>query len=613
MYLEYFSLKEKPFSLTPDPRFLFLSENHRQALDHMLYGVREREGFILIIGDIGTGKTTICRELLEKIDSNVSSALILNPMLSEQELLEAVLQDFGIGIGPKGVPAEGGAASEKLFDRLDQETQAALDLNPLMPGARVLDNILKEVEPAASGMTKKELIDRLNNFLLDRVRQGGNAVLIIDEAQNLSPPVLEQIRILSNLETPKQKLLQIVLVGQLELKRKLEQANLRQLNQRISVRYQLRPLSDEDTKRYIQHRLFVAGSNSSIVFSDGAYEAIYDYSRGVPRLINLICERCMLGAYVDQVKRIDLELVERCRASLEDALEEEKAAAAGGRPPGPGEETRAQAEVDGSYEAGDSFPEPDEDFSGTLQGTVAQPWERGIRRRGLGLWKKLSTTHLLAAAAGLLVLLLVILMIFLNSGGKAPSDGGSAAAIKAAATSAQTGAGVINSVRLNYSIQLSAFPNLDGCSEQQRLLAERGLDRGTYIVPLLQIKLSGRWYRLFYGSFPSKQAANEELNRLVSRGLVKADIARIVETPLAFNLGDYVGIKAVEQKQKQYMNRWRIPSYPLPLERKESRTVYRLYAGAFEKKDQASFLGDRLESSGLKKDLVERLGTWPQK
>ena len=266
-----------------------------------------------------------------------------------------------------------------MFSRLDEETRAALDLNPLMSGDKVLDNILQKVEQPSGGVTKKELIDRLNAFLLDRVREGGNAVLVIDEAQNLSPPVLEQIRILSNLETTKQKLLQIVLVGQLELKRKLEQASLRQLNQRISVRYQLRPLSNEDTKRYIEHRLFVAGSNSSVVFSDRAHEAIFDYSSGVPRLINLICERCMLGAYVDQVKRIDPELVERCRISLESGAGDEEDLGAGEPAPGMEEDTPTAPEIETS-------PNRDEDYEGAPEEAVVQPWERKVRQGSFRLW-----------------------------------------------------------------------------------------------------------------------------------------------------------------------------------------------------------------------------------
>ena len=164
MYLDFFGLKEKPFSLTPDPRFLFLSESHRQALDHMLYGIREREGFILIVGDIGTGKTTICRELLEKLDGNTASALILNPMLSESELLEAILQDFGIMASPVQRP-EGNEDYDRLYRDLDPETQTALELNPMMPAGKVLENILRKVGKPAVQPSKKEPVR--NPYLLE--------------------------------------------------------------------------------------------------------------------------------------------------------------------------------------------------------------------------------------------------------------------------------------------------------------------------------------------------------------------------------------------------------------------------------------------------------------
>ena len=392
MYLDFFGLKEKPFSLTPDPRFLFLSESHRQALDHLVYGIQEHEGFILIVGDIGTGKTTICRELLEKLDPKVASALILNPMLSEQELLEAIVQDFAVGSGPDALPVRGdsGSESRRVFERLDEETQSALELNPMMPGQRVLQNILEKIETKTRKPTKKELIDRLNAFLLELVERGGNAVLIIDEAQNLSASVLEQIRILSNLETTRQKLLQIILVGQLELKRKLEKPDLRQLNQRISIRYQIRPLSLEETKRYVEHRLFVAGSNSSVTFSDGAYSLIYDFSLGVPRLVNLICERCLLAAFVDQARRIEEDTVLRCRDSLEGNLEGEESL----------EERRDErmsfAETPGS--AAEIETEKEERVP---EGAVRQPWER----RDATIWRRLTAT-----GARLLVVLVFALL-----------------------------------------------------------------------------------------------------------------------------------------------------------------------------------------------------------
>jgi len=508
MYLDFFELKEKPFSLTPDPRFLFLSESHRQALDHLIYGIQEHEGFILIVGDIGTGKTTICRELLERLDKSVASALILNPMLSEQELLEAIVQDFDIrfDIAPK--EGETGEESRKIFENLDSETQNALELNPLI--------------------------------------------------------------------TTKQKLLQIVLVGQLELKRKLEQPDLRQLNQRISIRYRLKPLTYEETKRYVEHRLFIAGSNSSVTFTDEAYRNIYDYSSGVPRLVNLICERCLLAAYVDQVRKVDSDLVLRCRDSLEGDLEE----------PDGTEESRPLSEK-----------------------AVAGPWER--QKEGFLSWlldsqsksRKILLLFLAALAAASLLLILFSVGMVETWQGKAPQT-----ALEQKASLSQS---LSPAVRLAFSIQLGAFQNLDGGLEQMRLLSEQGLQKQLYIVPLHIVQLGGRWYRLFCGGFPSKTSARAELNDLVDRGIIKAGSARILETSLAFNLGDFTDRRVAEGKRSQYMNRWRIPAYIFQLEIRDETPVYRLYAGAFEEREQASFLADRIEEAGLSQVLVERLGSWP--
>ncbi len=254
MYEEFYGLKEKPFNLTPDPRFFFLSENHREAFEHLLYGIREKEGFILITGEVGTGKTTLCRALLNKIGSSATdSALVFNPMLSEQELLQCILSDFGV---------------------------------------------------QSSATAKKELLDELNQFLLRQLTINRNSVLIIDEAQNLALPVLEEVRILSNLETEKEKLLQIILMGQIELKDKLSLPRLRQLNQRISIRYQLQPLGREEIPRYIQHRLMVAGSPGDINFTSGATREIGRYSQGIPRLINLASDRALLAGYAEQNREI---------------------------------------------------------------------------------------------------------------------------------------------------------------------------------------------------------------------------------------------------------------------------------------------------------------------
>ncbi len=265
MYQEYFGLKEKPFALTPDPQFLYLSDSHRTAIDSLRYGIEQREGFIVITGDIGTGKTTICRAFLDKLDKSVKTAVIFNSFLTEEELLESILLDFGF---------------------------------------------------SSKGRTRKERIDALNKLLIHLLFQGKNAVLIIDEAQNLSIPVLEQIRMLSNLETEKEKLLQIILLGQLELDQKLRSDELKQLNQRIAVRHHLLPLTQSEMESYIHQRLMVAGSQGSITFSKSALAGIYKFSRGTPRLINLLCDRALLGGFVEQTHHIDKTIIKKAKNSI---------------------------------------------------------------------------------------------------------------------------------------------------------------------------------------------------------------------------------------------------------------------------------------------------------
>jgi len=265
MYQEYYGLREKPFALTPDPQFLYMSDSHRTAIDSLYYGIEQREGFIVITGDIGTGKTTICRALLERLDKNVKTAVIFNSFLTEEELLESILLDFGF---------------------------------------------------PSKGRTKKERIDALNKLLIYLLSKGKNAVLIIDEAQNLSIPVLEQIRMLSNLETEKEKLLQIILFGQLELDQKLRSDELKQLNQRIAIRHHLQPLTRMETESYIYQRLMVAGSQGSITFSKSALNEIYKFSEGTPRLINLLCDRALLGGFVEQTYHIDKGNIKKAKDSL---------------------------------------------------------------------------------------------------------------------------------------------------------------------------------------------------------------------------------------------------------------------------------------------------------
>ncbi len=269
MYEQFYGFEESPFNITPDPRFLFFSEKHREAFNHLLFGIRERKGFIQITGEVGAGKTTLCRALLEELGEGYRTALILNPFVSRDQLLWMILTELGLD------PDEDGG-------------------------------ILR--------------LARLNGYLLEQLHSGHDVVLLIDEAQDLSRDLLEQIRLLSNLETDQRKLLQIVLVGQPELRDLLEERGLRQLRQRITVRYHLEPLTRWETEAYIQHRLHVAGANSRPTFSRGALRRIYRYSHGVPRLINAICDKTLLAGYVAAADHLTAAHVRRARNELEGRI-----------------------------------------------------------------------------------------------------------------------------------------------------------------------------------------------------------------------------------------------------------------------------------------------------
>ncbi|MFH1411147.1 MAG: XrtA/PEP-CTERM system-associated ATPase [Candidatus Omnitrophota bacterium] len=260
MYLDFYGLKENPFNVTSDPNFLYLSHTHREALAHLSYGIEQRKGFVEITGEVGAGKTTLCRALLNQLDSKTKTSLIFNPSLPENQLLEAVLSDFGI-------------------------------------------------EPERK--SKVAFIKQLNEFLLEQLSLGNNAVLIIDEAQNLRKTTMETIRMLSNLETEKEKLLQIVLVGQPELQDKLDSPDLLQLRQRIGVKFHVRALEKEELAQYIDHRLFVAGAKEKPIFSDKAVEGIYVYSKGIPRIINIVCDRALLLGFVEETREIEEDVVRR--------------------------------------------------------------------------------------------------------------------------------------------------------------------------------------------------------------------------------------------------------------------------------------------------------------
>ena len=267
MYTNFFGLNEKPFSITPDPRYLFMSARHGEALAHLVYGVTESGGFMQLTGEVGTGKTTLVRTLLlNRMPSNADVAVVLNPQISAREFLITICEELHID-----VPAE-------------------------------RDSI-------------KALIDTLNNHLLQAHADGRRTILVVDEAQNLAPDVLEEVRLLTNLETAKQKLLQIVLIGQPELRDLLARNDLRQLAQRITGRYHLEPLSREETAQYIEHRLKVAGALGE-VFDNGAKHEVFRLSQGVPRLINVICDRALLGAYTVESRRVNRGMVRRAAAEI---------------------------------------------------------------------------------------------------------------------------------------------------------------------------------------------------------------------------------------------------------------------------------------------------------
>ena len=271
MYAPFFGLKHKPFSIAPDPRYLFMSERHREALAHLLYGVQGGGGFVLLTGEIGAGKTTVCRCFLEQIPARCNVAYIFNPKLTVLELLTTVCHEFGIKVAP-------------LTD-------------------------------AGTPATVKDYVDGLNEYLLRTHAVGQNNLLIIDEAQNLSADVLEQLRLLTNLETNQRKLLQIVLIGQPELRGMLARPELEQLAQRVIARYHLAALSEKETAQYISHRMAVAGRKRSVPFDVAALRRIHQVARGIPRRINLLCDRALLGAYARGKAVVDRAIVDK--AALE--------------------------------------------------------------------------------------------------------------------------------------------------------------------------------------------------------------------------------------------------------------------------------------------------------
>lgn len=274
MYLTFYGLLEKPFNATPDPKFLHLTPGHREALAQLLYGVQENKGFIVLTGEVGTGKTTLLHTLLQRLDGNAHVAFVFNSMLSFDGIFEYMLEDFGI---------------------------------------------------ARPGDTQPQRLFALNSFLIERRRAGHTAILILDEAQNLDPATFEKIRLLSNFETPTEKLLQILLVGQPELEAKLQVPELRQLRQRIALRCRVPVLTREETREYIRTRLRVAGARDLGLFTDRAVDRVATYARGIPRLINILCDHSLLYGYADQKRKIDCDVVEQAIGYLEEGMRQRAA------------------------------------------------------------------------------------------------------------------------------------------------------------------------------------------------------------------------------------------------------------------------------------------------
>jgi general secretion pathway protein A len=258
VYQEFYGLTDAPFDITPNPRFLFYSAKHREAFNHLLYGIRERKGFVQLTGEVGAGKSTLCRAALEQLDQHYTTALILNPVMSADELIRAIGLEYSLPV---------------------------------------------------TGLDRLNTLAVINQFLLQQVERGKDTVLIIDEAQDLTDELLEQVRLLSNLETDNRKLLQIVLLGQPELRDRLNNPKLRQLRQRITVRFHLPPLSRFEMTQYIRHRLHVSGANGKPHFTPPALWRVHRYSGGIPRLVNALCDKALLAGFVQKTGRINFSLV----------------------------------------------------------------------------------------------------------------------------------------------------------------------------------------------------------------------------------------------------------------------------------------------------------------
>lgn len=452
MYLEHYGLVEKPFGLTPDPKYFFASGCHAEARDLLRYGVREREGLMCLFGGPGTGKTVLLRSVIDGFGDDVVTALVLNPFLSEEDLLRTVLVDLG-------------AATRQQMDS-DQERR----------------------------YSEQMLGDRLNERLMLLSTQGKVAVLVIDEAQNLPMPVMQQIRRLSNLVTAKAKLLQIVLAGQLGLRELLLAPELGQLAQRVSVRYTLQPLTAEEVGRYIEHRLRIAGSDGSLAIDRSAVERIFRYSEGVPRLVNLIGDRALLAGYAQRTSRITAAIVDRAAETLD-------LAAPGVTPP------------------------------------VERHLDAPVRRQ---LPRTFRATHVIAAGVAIVVLMVAGLWMLGGRSGSIESTsparteggdsvpGGGGAGVPSNDPWQPPGAGPITPGG-SYTIYLSSFRRAD--DERLVTLRQRLYHAGyrSYVVSA-EVPGEGALYRLLAGDFAdlvSAESASARLRREL--GIAQADAVAVAD------------------------------------------------------------------------------------
>lgn len=488
MYLEFYGLLEKPFSLTPDPKFFFASGGHAEARDLLRYGVREREGFMCFMGPAGTGKTILLRTVLESFGDDVVTALVLNPYLSETDLLRLILVDFGV----------------VTREQIDSVTGRQL--------------------------TKQDLVSRLNRHLLELSMQGRTAVLVIDEAQNLPLPVMEQIRLLSNLETAKSKLLQIVLAGQLGLRSLLATPELSQLAQRISVRYTLREFSFEDIRRYVDHRLRIAGSDGDIVFDDGALQRVLQYSEGVPRLVNLICDRALLAGYAQRTTRISASIVDRAAETL-DFIE-----------PGTTPVERAAPQL-GNLQAQPRRPRPTRNLRQAP--AVAPQAPRATSTAVQRIEFKPTISHLVGGVAMAAAAIVVALMVApwysaqkgLRSVAMPRAEATQTLSPGSSTSGAHYGAGAVGHAAPQpiarpvqaFTVYLSSFRQVQ---DGQLVALQERLAAADYVSFLLgaDVPGQGRLQRLVVGDYQTQKAAQDVANRLRQEfGVAHAEVVAVAD------------------------------------------------------------------------------------